>query len=199
MVNRIAISGKANTGKTTIAKHAKSYLESKDSQKYNTKLASFADPMKHIAKLMFPDILLETLWGPSENRERMVVGAMNMEKGCPLAARQLLLDLGKFGREKSMDVWVNATLKPLEGAISKDKTIVALIDDLRFRNEFDKCRTMGYTLIRIHRPNNQKIIDDISETDLDNVPNSAFDHIIYNDEDLDALTLKIEGILDSIL
>src|SRR5579871_738234 len=112
---KIAITGKANSGKNTlgelIVEHLservaleKSRLDGahlKDLAKY----VAFADPLKQMARLAFPNIPRKWLYGSSKFRAEVIPGAF--KDGTPLTVRQLLIDLGNdFGRKYQSDLWI---------------------------------------------------------------------------------------------
>ena len=64
---KIAISGKANSGKNTLAKLIKQELKQ---QSINScKFLAFADPIKKMSLIAFPDIPKKWLYGSSNYRD----------------------------------------------------------------------------------------------------------------------------------
>jgi hypothetical protein len=183
---KIAISGKANSGKNTVAQFLGTNLCKKGE---DFKVLAFADPIKNMIMSMYPTTNPEILWGPSELR-------MTKVPGTNITFRQLLTDLGKLGRSYNVNVWIDATIA-MANKYAEDN-IKTILSDCRFSNEL-KAVKKDFFLIRVVRPNNAygKNIEskDISEIDLDGVPDSDFDEVIVNDCSLQELENKIKELV----
>lgn len=193
---KIGISGKARSGKDTVTDLIIEHFENKvpETSSRASRKFSFAFPIKKIILQMFPTTPLDILWGPSENRSKNI-------SGTNLTYRQLLLDIGKFGRNYDPDLWVSSTLEEIKLWMEYQKEFVidtdfmlAIISDIRFKNEYLKLKDNNYYLIRVVRPNNDYSIDDISETGLDHIADSEFDMVIVNDSTIENLKEKIKAI-----
>src|SRR5678816_1313792 len=131
---KIAITGKANSGKNTLGKlivdhlHERLTLEHKIySTKERTKYIAFADPLKKMARLAFPQIPRKWLYGASKFRAEVIPGAF--KDGVPLTVRQLLIDLGNdFGRKYQSDLWIR-NLEHRVNKLVKGKTKVVVVTD----------------------------------------------------------------------
>ncbi len=77
-------------------------------------------------------------------------------------------------------------------------TSVHIITDLRFQNEYKSLKDQGFKLIRVKRENHL-ISNDVSETEQDLIPDSGFDFIIENDNDIKFLDDESEKIVNTIL
>ena len=185
---KILISGQANTGKDTLKNICINSLKIQD----NYISLAFADPMKRIACEMYPNLDRSWLYGPSHLRNNVIDGATDLS-GNPLTVRQLLLDLGKFGRKYNQDTWINATDQKI------DKTKHILIPDCRFINEFNYAVKNEFYLIRIRRPSNEYKIDDISETEMNQVEDAKFNTVILNDGSLENLEYKTKYVMKDII
>jgi len=193
---KIAISGKANTGKDTLSKLLIKELGTEDDF-YKT---AFADPMKKIIMDTFPSAEADCLWGPSEKRSSYInnIEKINfnsdglLEKNY-LTYRESLLDLGKLGRYYDKDMWVLAAIFDAE---RQDKNII--ISDLRFKNELNHLKNRDFILIRLIRTNNEYQVDDISDKDLDDVLDSEFNYTIINDSDFETFSNKIKELAAEI-
>lgn len=192
VINKIALSGKANSGKDTVGNFIRQILQ--ENQDANPAKFAFADPMKKIILEMFPQLNPEFLFGPSKLRNTIIPGAFTEDEQ-PLTIRQLLLDLGKFGRKYSVDIWINATISNVENHLNQSGMPIGIITDVRFTNEFYKLRDSGFKVIRIIRPGNDVNINDISEIDMDQVPNSQFDEIIVNNGSLPDLKAAVANFV----
>lgn len=186
---KIAISGKANSGKNTVATLLGHYLQFKNTDLLETKIFAFADPIKEMIMKMLPMTNRQILWGPSGLRSNKIPNSN-------LTYRQLLLDLGKLGRGYNKEIWINAIIHEvnffaLAGA--------AIITDIRFKNELQAVKTEGFFLIRVVRPTSieTSVIDDVSETDLDDISDSVFHCVLINDGSVADLQDKIKKIVDA--
>ena len=188
MVNKIAISGKANAGKNTLADMLGKILKPN-----NYRIIAFADPIKRIVLEMFPSANEEFLWGPSALRNTKIEGAVDSLKN-HLTYRQVLLDLGKLGRSYNSDIWIDATIQHTNKHLRSNPDDLIIIADVRFRNELSALKRDGFTVCRITRPTNNFELNDISEVDLDGVPDSEFHFVIHNDGSINSLAEKAKNL-----
>lgn len=184
---KIAISGKARAGKNTVASMLVKHLELNSS---NSKIVALADPMKHIAKTMFPDASEECLYGSSELRALPIPGEFLDATGNALTYRKFLLDLGAFGRKYNNNIWLNCLVKDAE--VSTDK-IGYICSDVRFINEYNYLKSHDFFMIRILRDASTKI-NDVSELEQDQIPNNGFDYVIENNGSMLALEEEVKKI-----
>lgn len=188
---KIAITGKANTGKNTISK-----LLFKELHLGMAKYLAFADPIKEMIEIAYPEIPKEWLYGSSELRKSIIPGAF--KNGVPLTVRQLLIDIGNdFGRAYKSDIWLrnfdvrlNNTLKSKK----KAKPQAIIVTDCRFRNEFDHLKSLEFYQIRLLR-NVYTKIDDVSETNQDGIADEEFNFVIRNNGTLEDLELEVKKIV----
>lgn len=143
----IAFSAKARSGKTTAARAIAAANPKFD-------ILSFAKPLKRMTMEQF-DLTPEDM----EDKEKVLILG-----GREVTIRQLLIEVGAMYRNIDPDFWVKKLWKDAELSMSSGKDIV--IDDMRFRNESNFLTERGAKLVRIDRPG-VKLIDDISEKDLD--------------------------------
>jgi len=192
---KIAITGKANTGKNTVS-HIITEELNKEIKNYSKfKTIAFADPIKEMVRQMFPTLPKEYLYGSSENRAKVIPGAF--KNGQPLTVRQLLIDLGTgVGREYKENLWLDVFDHTFKIAKSKKREVV-IVTDVRFRNEFDHLKKLGFFQIRILRDSHAKI-NHSSETNQDSIKDEEFDAVIHNNGSLDELTDKIMQIIPKI-
>lgn len=188
---KIAVSGKANSGKNTVSNLISSEL-------FNTfgkaECVAFADPIKKMVEIAFPYLPKEYLYGSSDLRWNNIPGAF--KNGAPLTVRQLLIDLGNdFGKVYNKDIWIQNLDSYINNYLSNSNIIVT---DLRFRNEFDYLKNNNYCIIRIIR-NNLILSTDESEVNQDTIKNSEFDYIIHNNGSLDDLAIRVKDICNSFI
>src|ERR1700686_387420 len=133
---KISITGKARSGKNTLAKLLVKELHAvwKNTNALGSyKFIAFADPIKEMARLAFPKIPRKWLYGSSEYRDEIIPGAF--KNGCPLTVRQLLIDLGNdFGRQYQSDIWIYNFDNRFNSLVQKGYDIV-IATDCRFRSE----------------------------------------------------------------
>lgn len=184
---KIAISGKARVGKNSVAE-----LIVKHSGIDNSlcKIIALADPMKHIAELIFPEAKKECLYGQSELRSEIISEKYKDKDGRPLTYRQFLLDLGAFGRMYNDNIWLNLLVEDAK----KNNNQIYVISDCRFTNEWEYLKNAGFYMIRIKRPIYTKI-NDISETQQDSILDNDFNLVINNDGTLEDLSNYIADLV----
>ena len=190
---KIAISGKANTGKNTLSKMLVTELARKiKAPILLTEYMAFADPIKKMIGTMFPELPRKYLYGSSKWRNEIIPGAF--KDGKPLTVRQLLLDLGTgVGRSYIDTVWLDNFDYRLKKIKRKQ---VVVVTDVRFRNEFEHLKNKGFYQIRLYRETGQPTINHISETNQNSIADSEFDYVIHNDKTLDDLKREV---IDNIL
>lgn len=208
-MNIIAISGKAGSGKDTIA----DYLV----REHGFVKIGLADPMKRFCKEIF-GFSDEQLWGPSERRNagdprwERVYHDGQMTVG--LTPRHALQRLGtEYGRAMHPDVWIRYALKHAREVLENDRAVYhakrakvycrsggrtrptgVVISDARFKNELDAVRAAGGKLWRVVRPGPSTGAH-ASETEQDEIPNSYFDQTFANTLTLDWLCSVVRDTL----
>jgi hypothetical protein len=201
---KIAISGRANTGKNTLSKMIVKELRTRaraDARKnghvpitLSVKYLAFADPIKEMVKIMFPDTPNTFLYGASEFRKQVISGAF--KEGKPLTIRQLLQDLGTgVGRAYDDQIW----LKNFDHRVSHAKSDIVIVTDVRFRNEFDHLKKQGFYQIRLYRNTGEPVMEHASETNQVSIADSEFDYVLHNDNPLKTLRKEVsENIIPQI-
>lgn len=191
---RIAITGKANTGKNTVGKLLVDGLTKEMGG--SAKFIAFADPLKQMARISFPEIPRKWFYGSSKYRNEIIPGAY--KDGVPLTVRQLLIDLGNdFGRKYKSTMWIDNFHNRLEKIFLKNPVAV-IVTDCRFRNEFDFLKEGGFFQIRIVRDSYTKI-NDVSETNQDGILDSEFDAVINNNGTKIQLKNQVDEIVAKLL
>ena len=168
----IALTGKKQSGKSTLAKH----LETKGYVRVN-----FKDALVEELKQNFPD-LLEIL---SLHYDMDIDTLFNRK---PMFVRKLMQNYGTNVRRKDNETyWV---ARWVEEAIKHDRVVV---DDVRFLNEAKAVKRTGEAmggkteLIRIVRPNTEEDTH-ISETEMDEI---KADREIINNKSIEELYKNI--------
>jgi len=168
---------------------ARAYTDGRE--EFRVKYMAFADPIKEMAKIMFPYINDEHLYGTSELRKQAVPGAF--KEGKPLTVRQLLQDLGTgVGRVYDNEVW----LKNFDHRVATANVDIVIVTDVRFRNEFDHLKERGFYQIRLYRNTGEPVMEHASETNQVSIWDSEFDYVLHNDGSLQDLNKEV---LDNIL
>ncbi len=158
-----------------------------DNNHYDALFASFAfaDPIKQIVQTMFPVVKNDHLYGPSHLRNKIIPGALDAE-GNPLTVRRALLDIGtRVGRAYSDNVWLLNMAYRIKEAEKEEKQM-AVITDVRFRNEFDWLKGKGFFMIKIIR-DNQALINHISETGQNEIKDEEYNYVLDNNGTIDDL------------
>lgn len=182
---KIAISGKAGSGKDTAA----SFILNHETMKsFNLTKKAFADPLKEIAGIMYPDIPKEWIYGPSQLRASVIEDSFKENE--KLTVRQLLIDIGTNGRNYNENIWIESALADVRK--SKEKSFI--FSDVRFRNEFDCLKKNGFFMIRVKRQKISKI-DSPSENEMDLILDDEFDYVINNDLSIDSFYEEIDKCL----
>lgn len=186
---KIAITGKANSGKNTVGKLL---MKSLFGNSIGVHYLAFADPLKQMARTAFPQIPRKWLYGSSEFRSSVIPNAF--KDGVPLTVRQLLIDLGNdFGRKYQHDIWIKNLEDRVEKLVKKNASAV-VVTDCRFRNEFDHLKSLGFFQIRLLRDSSLKI-NDISETNQDGIADAEFEAVIHNNGTLKDLKTRVSEIV----
>lgn len=190
---KIAISGKANSGKSTVGELL--FKELKGNENWKPNLVAFADPIKEIVMKMFPIIPEEHLFGPSEFRNNVVPNAF--KNGNPLTIRTLLHDIGtELGRSYNKNIWLDVFDFTFNNLKNKNAPII-IVSDVRFLNEFNHLKNLNFTKIRVVRKE-QLTLNHSSETDQESISDNEFDYVIHNDFSMDELKLKIKKIANHL-
>jgi hypothetical protein len=197
-LKKVAICGRANTGKNSTAKLIASLL---CDEKAEYKMMAFADPMKRAVMQMYPWADRECLYGLSKFRANPIPNTFDRD-GNPLTYRQLLIDIGSRARENDPDHWVKVfdynvkKLSPFAEKHLVDRKLL-IVPDLRFRNEFDYLREKGFFIIKLFR-DTDVVIDSATETNQDLIKLSEFDYVLDNNGTLDDLKKHTKEIVKLI-
>lgn len=205
---KIAICGKANSGKNTTANLILQELAKiKNKESLISKTIAFADPIKEIIIKMFPrKAYSEFLYGRSECRSYPILGA-NDFNGNDLTYRQALIDIGTMGRKYNPNIWVDcfdATYQNilLNNNVLKllgEATEALIVPDLRFKEELEFLKKENFYLIRLKR-NEVTVINHASETVQETFLDSEFNYVIDNNGTIDDLRKNIsENIINKLV
>lgn len=190
---KIAISGKANTGKNTLANLLAKEIEFRLGPKWEKcKFMAFANPIKEIGMKMFPNLPRKYFYGPSEYRSYIIPNAF--KNTAPLTVRSLLTDIGTQAREYNPNIWIDLFDKRLSG-IKKSSLVIAC--DTRFRDEFEYLKTKDFFQIRLYRNNDVKI-HHVSELNQEQIKDEEFDDVIDNNGELCELMVHVRRIVDLV-
>lgn len=192
---KIAITGKANSGKNTVGKLLIKSLFKNTEDSKNHHFIAFADPLKKMTSITFPEIPRKWLYGPSKYRAQVIPGAF--KNGEPLTVRQVLIDLGNdFGRKYKSDIWIK-NFDHTFNKLAKKQASAIVVTDVRFRNEFDHLKTLGFFQIRLVRDAQLKI-SDASESNQDSIRDDEYDAIIVNNSTLADLKQRVNEIVSQM-
>lgn len=145
----VGIVGKAGAGKSTLAYSLQDALHV---QKLASSVYSLARPVKEIA-----NILLQEVDYKSIDKEKLYkIGSRQM------SGRTVLQLIGtEFGRYLDPDIWIEYLLR----TINNDKMHIALVDDVRFLNEFEEMDIRIGIIDAAHKPSD--FSSHSSETEMD--------------------------------
>ena len=109
--------------------------------------------------------------------------------------RQGLIDLGNWGRSINPDYW-------LEKIVAQEGNIV--VTDVRIKHEYEAFKNAGAISIRVEAPREireargGKLVgeNDITEVDLDNIPD--WDFVIDNSKDYETLKTNVLKIVEKL-
>lgn len=204
-LKKVAICGRANTGKNSVAKLIASLL-CKERDEY--KMIAFADPMKRAIMQMYPWADRKCLYGPSKLRNTPIPATWDKD-GNELTYRQLLIDIGTRARENNPNHWVEVfdyNARQLDEHITQHlsrnitrmlKRKLLIVPDLRFHNEFDYLRQKGFFIIKLLR-DSDIVINSPTETDQNSIGLSEFDYVLDNNGTLDDLKTHTKEIVKLI-
>lgn len=181
----IGLIGRARTGKDTAAAML--------GHLYGYQRTAFADPLRATMADLNPivhpgGIMLGTKWYGGPVRWRVAVGAIGYEAAKDLLpeVRRLLQVHGTAIREHAgAETWVNAWER-------RRPPGPLVVTDVRFTNEADRLRALGYTLVRLTREDAPNAGTHVSEVELDNY---LADYTIPNDGALDDLEAALDDIV----
>jgi len=192
---KIAISGKANSGKNTVASIITKDLNISDKE---VGMFAFADPIKEMILSMFPEAKRECLFGKSELRNHIISPLYKDKKGKILTYRQALIDLGTLGRSYNNDIWVNLLKNRVDVASNSKNIKCIIVPDVRFRNEFSYLKLDNYFTIRLKRKDITKI-NDVSETQQDEIEDDLFDFVLNNNSSITDLENSVKIMIHNRL
>lgn len=190
---KIAISGKAGSGKNTVAS-----IIGKDILKLNEedyRISAFANKIKEFTEILFPGCSKDSLYGASELRQNKIISKVNKVIPTTVTYRQATLDIGKLGRTYNPAFWV--AHEALNYMCAPPNTKAYMIADLRFIEEYEWAKANDFAVVRVKRGNLIKI-DDVSETEQDKLSDDMFDMIIENNGSIEELQDKIALGLDKL-
>lgn len=169
----IGISGKARSGKDTIA----NYLV----EKYGFSRVGWAERLKK-------GIAVFHGWD-----ERHIEGELKdvVDPKWGYSPRHAFVGMGTdlIRNQWDVDFWVKSALLPL-----MDKPGYFCFADTRFPNEGEKIRELGGINIRVVRADAQKVESDDHESEA-GLPDHLIDHVIENNSTLEHLYAKVREIL----
>ena len=187
----VGISGRARTGKNTLAQMI---VDNLDTHPKNYKIVAVADPIKNMILHMVPNADAECLWGQSELRATPLPGNLVDIDGKSLTYRRALMDIGSLGRQYNPDIWLNALV---QDAKKNDNLEAYIVADLRFPNEINYLKDHNFFMVRIKRADIPDI-NDVSETAQLEIPDDFFHHTIENNGSLSDLNREAKLIVNKI-
>jgi hypothetical protein len=183
VIYKIALVGKANSGKDTAARIIKKQINKIHEKKLRIKILAFAEPIKEMVLLMFPKISRDCIFGSSTLRNTIIEGAKDSD-GSPLTIRRILLDIGTgLGRSYLSTIWIDNMAERVRIIEESDKPTGIIITDVRFRDEFDWLKNNGFFMVKVKR-GESNTINHISEIEQETIQDHEYDFILYNSSTL---------------
>ena len=175
----IGISGKAGSGKDTIAQYLIDY--------YGFSRFAFADAVRETALTINPITTYD--WQNDAERLDSIIGSLGWDRAKREISevRRLLQVIGtEVGRRLfGENVWVNILSQKIEDS-NADKIVIT---DLRFPNEEKYIRSVGGNILVVERPDNPEAIDS-SHASEQFTPTADF--TISNDSTLESLYDQVD-------
>lgn len=184
-VKKLAIHGKAKTGKNTVAELCREFMGNK--RIFTT---AFADPIKDMLLYYYGENLKPFLYGPSKMRNEIFSNS--------LTYRDMLKEHGELYKKYDPNIWIKITEQRIQDALSYNEPNycdLIIISDLRFMREYEWVKKEGFKILKLTRPNNDYSNNDVSETQLDEMAGNLFDFHLDNDSDVNNLAQKVKDLL----
>lgn len=117
------------------------------------------------------------------------------------AGRLLLQNIGAVGRAYNPGCFIEVVAKAMKERVKGQSQLSFVIPDVRYMNEYTSFKHGGFKLVKIVRPNNPAALQGAaaahpSETELDSLPNSAWDAILVNDSTLEDLASHVQTMMN---
>lgn len=198
----IGISGKAGSGKNTVASFLQDIDNSFEQKAFAAKLKRIASiltgiPIEQFEDQEFKKTFLDSEWSTYiETMPFADLTKTNME--LRMTVRELLQKIGTDCMRGNIhdNVWVNALFADWRGPkMDEHHPSKWIITDVRFPNEYQAIKDRGGIVLRIERPGIE-LMDHPSETSLDN---HEFDYIIYNDGNTPELFSQVLTFYEKII
>jgi hypothetical protein len=188
---KISITGKANSGKNTLASLLKKHFNYSDNE---VSVVAFADPIKEIVLKMFPEASYDCLYGPSKLRSLPINEKYKDKDGNILTHRQALIDVGTLARKYNENVLVDIAANKLKSI--KDKNLF-ITPDARFINELSWLKSENFFKIKIVRDLHTKI-NDVSENQQDLIKDEEYDIVIHNNDTIDIFEDNVKNLVSVV-
>lgn len=172
--------------------------------------AAFADPVKQVARDLWPHLTVEQCWGPIEVKEALDVtlgvtprwilqrlgtevgrqGDLSAFEGLGISSGQMREALARQGVVPGPTAWVDALL-------ASPRTQDTVVTDVRFPNESLAIRAQGGAVLKLLRPGFDTGVgnDHPSEVEVDRCD---YDYLLRNDRTLPELLGRVDVILEDI-
>lgn len=219
----IGFSGKAGSGKDTAAGYLGFKLQNEEYDwglfRFANSLKKFVASllgcsMKDLENREFKETPLGEEWWYWKHNSMFnydIIPYLPIKKAVPIPTwftlvkttpRILLQTIGTDAMRLNVhpDIWVNATMKKIENykkelAEFSTTTSIAIITDVRFKNEVEAIERAGGIVIRIERTQPKSGREHESETQLDDY---KFKYVIPNNEGFDALEERLTDLWESL-
>lgn len=168
----LGFAGKMGSGKDFLAKFVFEYIK-KYYPQLNIYFLSFADALK-IQTIEKYHLDFEQVYPPENIPKTEQV-------------RKYLQFEGKLYRERDSKYWIRC-YENWSRLFERNGCDILITTDVRFKEEMDYIQIRGGLVYKVYAPsrqyqtNDKSLMKDISECDLDDLENDAYDYIFKNDE-----------------
>ena len=207
-----AIAGRKQVGKDTFAKMAEEILDDKNVESF-----ALAEPLKTFC-MEYLALPYGSCFGSNEEKDEPVglwgsyfsphiLDKYSKDEGDSISGREILQVVGTdiFRENFKSHIWIDICTRRIEKLRKAKGQHVIFITDVRFPNEYQAFKDLGATTIKLYR--NTGLNDAIvhaSETSLNAIPDTDYDHVIYEEENTNLRKLRSnvtkilnkEGLID---
>ncbi|MFW5972399.1 MAG: hypothetical protein ACOCTG_00290 [Bacteroidota bacterium] len=183
---KIAFVGRKHSGKSTAACFAEAALMNKG---FDPRAESFAAPIKRMREAFLESTGIA--YDGINDKET----PMTALPGRP-SIRSIEQTIGtEWGRWLiHPDIW----LAHMELRLTATRADAVVIDDVRFRNELEWCRTHGFSVVWIQRPTSDRDSHP-SEQELERMVPENDEPVIHNDGTIEMLEDRVNHLIDLLL
>jgi hypothetical protein len=146
----------------------------------------------YISKMYDGDVVRVSFAKPLYDLLHLVQDSCGMERE---KDRDFLQFIGTWVKKKDQNFWVNLAKQNITEQFQKGKNIV-LVSDVRYPNEFEMLRELGFTLIKIERKVETDLtLEQTCHSSENSLSNADWDFTIDNNGTLEDFYRKIDKFI----